>query len=71
MLIFVFGSVPSEDAPSVGVNDKLGSPTYALDFVRGARFIAELGFYGTYHLVNHGGGRHPRRGGGVWRQHDR
>lgn len=36
------------------VNDKLGSPTYALDFVGNLKVVIDSGFYGTYHLTGHG-----------------
>lgn len=38
------------------VNDKVGSPTYASDFVQAMRQVIEMGFYGAYHLTNDGSG---------------
>jgi dTDP-4-dehydrorhamnose reductase len=38
-----------------GVDDKLGSPTYARDLVRGIRALLETEYFGLYHLVNSGG----------------
>ena len=37
------------------VNDKLGTPTYALDLATGIRSLIDTGYYGLYHLVNRGG----------------
>jgi dTDP-4-dehydrorhamnose reductase len=34
------------------VDDKLGSPTYALDLLRGIRQLLETEAYGLYHMVN-------------------
>lgn len=36
------------------VDDKFGSPTYAEDFLRHLRIVANSGYYGTYHIVNKG-----------------
>jgi dTDP-4-dehydrorhamnose reductase len=36
------------------VHDKVGSPTYAKDLVRGIRSLIETGYYGLYHMVNKG-----------------
>jgi dTDP-4-dehydrorhamnose reductase len=36
------------------VSDKLGSPTYAKDLIRGLRMLIETGYYGLYHMVNKG-----------------
>jgi dTDP-4-dehydrorhamnose reductase len=36
------------------VNDKLGSPTYAPDLLRGIRRLRETGYHGLYHHVNAG-----------------
>lgn len=65
---WVFGGGPATDKKFVGkiiqlcrendeikvVNDKIGSPTSAEDFVRNTRHVAESGFYGTYHLTSRG-----------------
>lgn len=37
------------------VADKVGSPTYAKEFVANLRVIIESGYYGLYHSVNGGG----------------
>jgi dTDP-4-dehydrorhamnose reductase len=37
------------------VDDKLGTPTYALDLATGIRGLLDTGHYGLYHLVNRGG----------------
>lgn len=36
------------------VDDKIGSPTYAKDLVRGIKRLLETGYYGLYHMVNAG-----------------
>ncbi|OGW92375.1 MAG: dTDP-4-dehydrorhamnose reductase [Omnitrophica bacterium RIFCSPHIGHO2_02_FULL_63_14] len=36
------------------VNDKWGSPTYAKDLLTGIRRLLETGYYGLYHMANHG-----------------
>jgi dTDP-4-dehydrorhamnose reductase len=36
------------------VHDKVGSPTYAKDLVRGIRTLLETNYYGLYHMVNKG-----------------
>jgi dTDP-4-dehydrorhamnose reductase len=36
------------------VNDKIGSPTFAADFVANARLVAQSGYYGTYLLTGVG-----------------
>lgn len=36
------------------VNDKVGSPTYAHDFLAHLAMVTGTGYYGTYHLVNRG-----------------
>lgn len=36
------------------VHDKVGSPTYAKDLVRGIRTLLETSYYGLYHMVNKG-----------------
>jgi len=65
---WVFGGGPTRDKKFVGkivslctlkdeirvVDDKLGSPTYAVDFVRNSRIVVESGYYGTYHLTSAG-----------------
>jgi len=38
------------------VDDKFGSPTYARDFLRMVRHLSGTGYYGLYHVVNHGVG---------------
>lgn len=65
---WVFGGGPERDKKFVGkmvslcvenaeirvVDDKVGSPTYAADFVANARLVAESGYYGTYLLTGIG-----------------
>lgn len=36
------------------VNDKLGSPTYGKDLLRGIQVLLETDYYGLYHMVNTG-----------------
>jgi len=36
------------------VHDKLGSPTYGKDLLRGIQRLIETGYYGLYHMVNKG-----------------
>lgn len=36
------------------VHDKVGSPTYAKDLVRGIRALLDTQYYGLYHMVNKG-----------------
>ena len=36
------------------VNDKYGSPTYALDLLKGISKLVDTGYYGLYHMVNPG-----------------
>ena len=38
------------------VDDKFGSPTYTRDISSGIERLIKTGFYGTYHMVNTGGG---------------
>ncbi|MGA1823648.1 MAG: dTDP-4-dehydrorhamnose reductase [bacterium] len=36
------------------VNDKFGSPTYALDLVKGLKELTKTGYFGLYHMTNTG-----------------
>ena len=36
------------------VNDKVGSPTYGKDLLRGIHSLLQTGYYGLYHMVNKG-----------------
>lgn len=38
------------------VDDKVGSPTYARDFLAGIRRLLDTGYYGLYHMGNKGAG---------------
>jgi dTDP-4-dehydrorhamnose reductase len=38
------------------VDDKFGSPTYARDLLQAVKLISGTGYYGLYHIVNHGVG---------------
>jgi dTDP-4-dehydrorhamnose reductase len=40
----------------IAVDDKWGSPVYAREFMAGLLRLVETGAFGTYHMVNEGGG---------------
>jgi dTDP-4-dehydrorhamnose reductase len=40
--------------PLRAVNDKLGTPTYGKDLLRGIHTLLDTGYYGLYHMVNKG-----------------
>ncbi len=44
----------NESARLKAVNDKIGSPTYTVDFSRCLADLIETGFYGLYHCTNKG-----------------
>ncbi|MBI1737094.1 MAG: dTDP-4-dehydrorhamnose reductase [Candidatus Rokubacteria bacterium] len=44
----------AEGRPIRAVSDKIGSPTFAEDLVRGIAELIETGYYGLYHMTNQG-----------------
>ncbi len=67
---WMFGGGPTRDKKFVGkiiklisetknlkvVNDKIGSPTYTVDFSECLADLIETGYYGLYHFTNNGSG---------------